>query len=249
MKIQTVPASEAGAGSLGADAFQHALEQAVDALRAWQWREDEGGANRHGRCLEAVRAALLAVGLRLPPPQPRPNNLAVFNGRWLAKDPAAWGWLAAGPGVRYTLDYFGGVGRLPDGRVAGHVAIADHVARVLYSSWDYPVTASWQARRFASFVPRRGAPSRATAAPGPGGAGGTSPYLDLRVYDQATGALLHHIPACALLASDGHAYLRARSVGEATDEPYQVNDAHKDGVLILRRASAVRVAGGHPAGT
>lgn len=255
MKSPTLPASgttprPAGAAdprSASTDASQHALAQAVDALRAWQWREDERGANRHGRCLEAVRAALVAVGLRLPPPQSRPNNLALYNGRWLAKDPTPWGWQAADAGARYTLDYFGGVGRLPDGRVAGHVAIADHVARVLYSSWDYPLTASWQGHRFASFVPQeapvvvpREAPAVRQARSPDGTAGRPFPYLDLKVYDQATGVLLHHIPACVLLASDGHAYLRARAVGEAADAPFVVNDAHKEGVLILRRRPAPR---------
>lgn len=247
----------------------YALEQAVRALRVWQAQEDRAGANRHGRCLEAVRRALRTVGLPLPPPQARPNNLALYNFQLLRQDAARWGWQAAPPRSRFTLDYFAHVGRLPDGRVAGHIALADHVAGVLYSSWDYPLTPHWQAVRVGSFVPRRpgtaqvpvvqasvaqasgnpavsrqGSPASDGPLVGqdsptqdPPGGPRKSFYIDLKVFEEGTGALLHHLPACALLASDGHAYLQARVAGEALDVACQVNDAHHEGLLIFRRAT------------
>ena len=197
------------------------LEQAIRSLHLWQTREDEAGANRHGRCLEAVRAALQQAGLHLPSPQARPNNLALYNGRLLAQDPARWGWQPAPPEARYTLEYFERVGSLPDGRIAGHVALADHAKGTLYSSWDYPLTPFWQTRLAGSFVPLQAV---------------RSPYLDLKVLESKTGRILQHLPACALLANDGHAYLQARVLAAAMGQPCEINDASRQGVLILTRS-------------
>lgn len=146
------------------------LAQAVAALLDWQRRQDRMGANRHGRCLEATRAALASAGLFLPPPQPRPRNLALSNYEILRQNPARWGWMPAPADARYTLDYFDHVGRLPDGRIAGHIAIADHQEQILRSSWDYPLDSYWRSMRIGSFVPRAnlaGSKEAKAAAPPP----------------------------------------------------------------------------------
>lgn len=254
MNTNTVPQK---ANAPGADLAspngpsQARLAEAVRALHTWQHREDGQGANRHGRCLEAVRAALADVGLSLPPPQPRPHNLALYNYQLLRQDPARWGWTPAPAGARYTLDYFDHVGRLPDGRIAGHIAVGDTVTHALYSSWDYPLTPYWRSMRVASFVPLphvRLPPRGETGStpvkpapkePPPARPGATLSYRDLEVWDGAGGALQHHEAACVLLASDGHAYVRAASLGESLGLPleahYEVDAAHPHGVLILRR--------------
>lgn len=131
------------------------LAQALEALKDWQ--DARTLAQRRGWCLGATRAALTEVSLRLPAAQPAPNNTARWNGFKLADDPARWGWVRIAPtsaafgGLR--LDYFDGVARLPDGRIAGHVGITDPETGIIHSAVDFDWNANWARARMASFVP------------------------------------------------------------------------------------------------
>ena len=94
------------------------------------------------------------AGLHIPAPMPRPHNLAIANFHVLSEDPARFGWRPAHVDLhRYALVFFGGVGRLPDGRVAGHIAVLDRIARILFSSTDYPFDLYWQDHCVGAFVP------------------------------------------------------------------------------------------------
>jgi hypothetical protein len=131
------------------------LQQARQELKHWQ--NARTIAQRQGWCLGATRYALTEVGLKLPAPQPKPNNTARWNGYTLAANPAKWGWLRIAPtaaafnGLR--LDYFDGVARLDDGRIAGHVGITDPAAGIIYSAIDFDWNSNWSKARMASFVP------------------------------------------------------------------------------------------------
>lgn len=145
------------------------LNDALNELKSWQLAHGST-ANRSGRCLESVRYAIAgatlerlqgdpdATRLSLPPPIPKPLNTALGNMDALCVNPEAFGWQRVKPDAhgnlpQVTLDYYANCGTLPDGRIAGHIAIVDRRAKVLYSCTDFPLTAWWQARRAASFVP------------------------------------------------------------------------------------------------
>ncbi|HEY3266049.1 MAG TPA: hypothetical protein VGM37_03925 [Armatimonadota bacterium] len=128
------------------------LQLAIRALQAWQRQRTVS--QRTGWCLGATRIAVQGAGLRLPPPQPAPNNTALWNSQMMLRDPGEYGWRRVLPDAdRLTLQYFGGVARLRDGRIAGHIGIVDSEAGILYSAVDFPLTAFWQSKRLACFLP------------------------------------------------------------------------------------------------
>jgi len=86
-------------------------------------------------------------------------NTALGNLDALSGHPALFGWVRVLPDAKgnlpsITLDYYANCGTLPDGRIAGHIAIVDRKSGVLYSSTDFALSAWWKARRAASFVPK-----------------------------------------------------------------------------------------------
>lgn len=131
------------------------LKLALKELK--QWQDARTVEQKRGWCLGATRYALAEVGLKLPPPQPKPDNTARWNGYTLAANPTHWGWLRIAPtaaafnGLR--LDYFDGVAPLPDGRIAGHVGITNPSTGIIHSAIDFQWNSSWNKARMASFVP------------------------------------------------------------------------------------------------
>lgn len=131
------------------------LETMLKNLEKWQ-KLNKGRAA--GRCLEAVRYSL-AGGLALPEPQPRPNNTALYNMDMLARCPEAYKWKqwrhADHPGedLPMCLLYFKKCGFLPDGRVAGHIAIYNPETGWHCSNTNYRLSEWWKTRIVGAFVP------------------------------------------------------------------------------------------------
>lgn len=110
--------------------------------------------DRMGLCLQTVRQALQSQGLSLPW-NAKPRNLAIEAFKDLKANPGKWGWRQVShPLPRYTIVFFGGCGELPDGRMAGHVAIYDQKARKLYADTVLSMTKSWGDKLKGAFVPK-----------------------------------------------------------------------------------------------
>jgi len=113
---------------------------------------------RRNLCLQYTRQALKDVGMVLPW-NAYPKNLAKEAGYDLVLNPAAWGWQRVKPPLpRYTLDFYDGIAKLKDGRIAGHVGIVDRKEGIIYSAVPYKLTQTFQKARFASFVPLTAVP-------------------------------------------------------------------------------------------
>ncbi len=125
------------------------LPRAVALLESWH---DEQGA-----CLGRCRAALLAVGLVLPPPvlieHFHGRSTAINCFRVLAGRPGQFGWRPVhGPNSVHpvTLNFYQDCG-LENGTYCGHVALKR--GAWLYSSEDYPDSESWQEKLVGQFIP------------------------------------------------------------------------------------------------
>jgi len=106
---------------------------------------------RNNRCLKFTRLAIEAEGMRVPR-----RDFANQSGRALVANPQAFGWQRVRPPLpRFTLDYYdgGGIGRLSDGRIAGHVGVVDREEGTIFSAVPFPLTQRFKDHRFASFVP------------------------------------------------------------------------------------------------
>ncbi|MEI6915878.1 MAG: hypothetical protein WCL39_12150 [Armatimonadota bacterium] len=130
------------------------LAKTLDELVIWR----KNNKVHQSRCLEAVRWALARNGLRVPGPFPRPRNTAIECYRALSENPETYGWKRwthadhAGEALPLCLAFFKDCGKLPDGRIAGHIAIYDpatqkHSANTLYT-WN----TSWSAKLVGAFV-------------------------------------------------------------------------------------------------
>lgn len=109
---------------------QRLLKQAIDKLKHQYATVSES--RREGWCQRYTRNALAAVGLRVPR-----MGTAIEAYRVLAADPAKYGWrrVTHAEGLpRFVLAYYGGCGKLPDGRFAGHTGIWDTADGILYSA-------------------------------------------------------------------------------------------------------------------
>jgi hypothetical protein len=94
----------------------------------------------------------LEEGLRLPPPTSENTALADFQ--LISRNPSEYGWRQVhSPISGLALVYFNDCGRLPDGRVAGHIAVLDPGKRIHFSNIDYPFTKWWADRIAGAFVP------------------------------------------------------------------------------------------------
>lgn len=126
------------------------LHAACAHLREWQ--VDNAGKTEH-RCLEAVRHACSAVGIKLPmSDKDYEGKLAITCGQTLARNPAKWGWQLIGrdadavPTDRPSLLFFEDCGKLDDGRVAGHVAIFKPSTMHIVANTTYNFSKSWAMR-------------------------------------------------------------------------------------------------------
>jgi hypothetical protein len=123
---------------------------AIQEIKQHQEADDAAGISRTHRCLEYVRKALAAVGLRLP--SPTAENTAYADFEVLVKDPAAYGWKQVhSPLPKRCLVYFKDCGVLPGGKVAGHIAVYD--GSYTRSNDDYPFSQWWADRLVGAFVP------------------------------------------------------------------------------------------------
>ena len=130
------------------------LRTAIDNVNIWHAKEKAAGHSTSHRCLEAVRASLLKVGLKLPPSSGTANT-ALDCFKRLSADPAKWGWVQIHSPLpdEPCLCFYGGCGILADGRVAGHIAlVADGM---LYANDAYKDGPYWAGRIKGAFVPAK----------------------------------------------------------------------------------------------
>ena len=128
------------------------LSLAITELLTHQRADDAAGIARDKRCLEYVRGALGAVGLKLPPPTA--ENTALANYEELVGDPGKYGFKQIhSPLTGVCLVYFGNCGKLPDGRIAGHIAILNADKKITISNQNYTFTQWWADRIVGAFVP------------------------------------------------------------------------------------------------
>lgn len=131
------------------------LLRVIEELKGWQARNK---GQTKGRCLEAVRYACLKEHLTLPPPMARPRNTALCNFEEISKNPERWGWRRWShkdfPGLAMppALVYFKGCGILPDGRVAGHIALYNPAENTHTSNATYVMSRYWVQRLIGAFV-------------------------------------------------------------------------------------------------
>ncbi len=132
------------------------LEKVITHLIGWQQAQQ---GHKSGRCLEAVRAALTREGLRLPGPFPRPSNTALCCLRALETEPVKWGWRKwahqdhPGLNLPLALVFFRSCGRLPGGRIAGHIAVYRPATGSHYSNQTHVFTDWWAQRLAGAFIP------------------------------------------------------------------------------------------------
>ena len=127
--------------------------QACEDVMAWQRAEKKANRSRRARCLECVRAALGKQGLTLPR-RPWPDNTAIGCFEFLVQNPEKWGWKQIhSPLTVPCLVFFKNCGRLPDRRVAGHVAIYDPRTGRLYSNNNANWSQYWADHIVGAFVP------------------------------------------------------------------------------------------------
>lgn len=140
-------------------AWKVKLQYVIDNLTQWQVAHR---GNTSKRCLEAVRAACLHEGLRLPMSEvDYKGKLAIDCFNTLAKDPEKWGWTrvtrdANGNLPNFTLVFFkkcGFILRLM--KYAGHIAILDWKGKKHYSNENHPYTQYWDNRIVGAFCPKK----------------------------------------------------------------------------------------------
>jgi len=134
------------------------LWAAIDALVKWQ-KKNKG--HTSGWCLQVVTAGLKVAGLSIPRSWKDFNgNLAINCGKRLVKDPGKWGWVFRGtsmrslPTDRPSLVFFRDCGRLPDGRIAGHIAIYKPTTNRHIANDSYDMSQWWLERIAYVFVPQ-----------------------------------------------------------------------------------------------
>ena len=129
------------------------LALAIQGLGDWQVAQAGLGRSAKSRCLEAVREALQAQGLEIPPAMPTPDNTALANFHALVADPAKWGWTQIHTQENGTLAvpclvYFDNCGLIdqgtPEERQAGHIAIYD--GKIIHANENFPVSNWWMER-------------------------------------------------------------------------------------------------------
>jgi len=126
------------------------LEHAVKWLKLHY--EEVPEKERKGMCLANVRQSLLPQGLPLPW-KAKPHNTALDCFAALKDLPGKWGWKRIShPLPEYCLVFFGGCGKLADGRIAGHIAILHD--GILYADIPLKYTKTWQKRLKGAFVPK-----------------------------------------------------------------------------------------------
>lgn len=118
------------------------------------WRKARTAKQRKSLCLTAIRYAVGKEGLSLPASYSHFTAMQCWERLW--SDPGYWGWKAvhhdtAGNLPEPCLVFFKNCGKLPDGRVAGHIAIVQDGK--LYANETYALNAYWKARIVGAFVP------------------------------------------------------------------------------------------------
>lgn len=123
------------------------LYQVAIDLNNWQ-KEHAGHTKDH--CLQAVRACL-PKGLTLPQDI---DDTALWCGETLSKNPAPFGWKLIGihaeaiPVTQPALVFFNNCGHLPNGEIAGHIAVVKMSTKHLISN-DTDDWSDWWAQKVA----------------------------------------------------------------------------------------------------